>query len=182
MHQVWLQVRQLLWTQCWCCSCDHSPVLLPPQWWSHSSGKKVEGHCGNSHHRWWMCGGQRGLSPGQRWHEGRGAAGEDRADGWIHLARCTSHRVHLVMCEAHEVSEAFSGTQVIRVTEQLFKHIHRSIRVLAWVTARHDSLNPKALSSHRLKLKYIQFTSHTTRSEATRCFHVWLICWLIVSN
>lgn len=35
------------------------------------------------------------------------------------------------MCEAHEVSEAFSGTQVIRVTEQLFKHIHRSIRVLA---------------------------------------------------
>lgn len=49
--------------------------------------KKMEGHCRHCHHRWGVRGGQPGLPPGQKRPEGCGAAGEVRADGWIHLAR-----------------------------------------------------------------------------------------------
>lgn len=57
-----------------------------------SPEEEVEGHGGHGHRRRRMRWRQHRLPPGQGWHEGRGAAGEVRADGWIHLARCTSRQ------------------------------------------------------------------------------------------
>lgn len=73
------------------------------QWCILSFGKEVEGLRRNCHHWWWMCGGQCGVSPSQRWHEGCGAAGEVWADSWIHLARCTSDKVYFFMAECWSV-------------------------------------------------------------------------------
>lgn len=89
-----------------CRGCWGAPVHAPEmwfllflsflQWCILSFGKEVEGHSGDCHHRWWMCGSQLGISPGQKWHEGCGVTGEVWPDSWIHLACCTSNKVHFL--------------------------------------------------------------------------------------
>lgn len=140
---------------------------------SLSPEEEVEGHGRHCHYWRRMCWGQRSLPLGQRWHEGRGAVGEVRANSWIHLACCTSEQSSLFFSQMIcHLLETWNGKMWLHVSGHVMVlALHHLSRLNVWC------FSPSVHNNDWINLTVIlpSFPSiNWDRSDLCFCFHIFV--------